>query len=381
MKHTIAFVKEHGFDALTEKYGINVRRDPENGLICLMYSQTESSKLEPIVQECRGVILDDGFNIKCQPFDRFFNYGEHGTNKLKDTEFQFFPKLDGSLIKVYYHDLLWWIGTKSTSDGTAQISPEFPDYSYNQLVWDICGVKDQIEFTWLCEQHDFQPAYTYLFEVTSKVNRVVTPYEKDTLHWLAIRNNHDGGYAPHIAIKEAHPNFPATWHEPLPFTTIAQAEQKAKSLRGLEEGFVGYLNGAPTIKIKSPLYVAAHHIDAEGLVPKRIIQIISINEQDEYLAYFPEHSELFDKYSLSILTLLGQMDMHWAQLQILQELDQKQFAQEVTPYTYAGIMFGARKENILPSKFFCQQEASKREKFFLDRLIYVTGEKRWDAKS
>ncbi len=36
-------------------------------------------------------------------------------------------------------------------------------------------------------------------------------------------------------------------------------------------------------KIKSPSYVAIHHLRGEGLCPKKIAELILINETDEYL--------------------------------------------------------------------------------------------------
>ena len=73
----IKFLKANGnnFQKLTDVYGIKVKDYPEQKLVVLNYDQINSPKMEPIVQECRGLILDYALNVVCRPFDRFFNYG------------------------------------------------------------------------------------------------------------------------------------------------------------------------------------------------------------------------------------------------------------------------------------------------------------------
>ena len=70
----IKFLKANGnnFQKLTEVYGIKVKDYPEQKLAVLNYDQINSPKMEPIVQECRGLILDHALNTVCRPFDRFF---------------------------------------------------------------------------------------------------------------------------------------------------------------------------------------------------------------------------------------------------------------------------------------------------------------------
>ena len=112
----IKFLKANGnnFQKLTDVYGIKVKDYPEQKLVVLNYDQINSPKMEPIVQECRGIILDYALNVVCRPFDRFFNYGEAETDKMDLTEYTYFPKLDGSLIKVYYWNNSWRIATRGT---------------------------------------------------------------------------------------------------------------------------------------------------------------------------------------------------------------------------------------------------------------------------
>ena len=78
-------------------------------LIQLKYSQLESKMSERIVQECRGLILDEAndWAIVCYPFDKFFNYSESNAVKLNWDNSEIFEKLDGSLMMLYFYDNQW----------------------------------------------------------------------------------------------------------------------------------------------------------------------------------------------------------------------------------------------------------------------------------
>ncbi len=80
------------------------------------------------------------------------------------------------------------------------------------------------------------------------------------------------------------------------FHLIEECIQTSLNLKDLEEGYVIYENSIPIYKIKSPSYVAIHHLRGEGLCPKKIAELILINETDEYLKYFPEDEHHFILY-------------------------------------------------------------------------------------
>lgn len=76
---TLEFIKEHGLSALTEKLGIAVKPfiTPSGDTLYLLdYNQIDSPKTDPIVCECRSLIIDSDYNVVSRSFDRFFNYSE-----------------------------------------------------------------------------------------------------------------------------------------------------------------------------------------------------------------------------------------------------------------------------------------------------------------
>ena len=67
------------------------------------------------------------------------------------------------------------------------------------------------------------------------------------------------------------------------------------------------------MKIKNPAYVAAHHLRGEGLTEKRVLDLIIMNETDEYLSIFPEDKVKFDPYmtaySVGVMNTLNAMQV------------------------------------------------------------------------
>jgi len=62
---------------LNDKLGIRIYQHPTKPLIGFKYCQLNSPKLDPIVRECRGVVLEDKtWNLVAKPFGRFYNVGE-----------------------------------------------------------------------------------------------------------------------------------------------------------------------------------------------------------------------------------------------------------------------------------------------------------------
>ena len=105
------------FVALTEQYGIKVRKYPEDNIVLLDYDQIESPKTHPIVIECRSLILAmDTLEVVSRKFDRFFNLGE-APELYQDFDFDsavVMEKADGSLIGVYFnpHTSRWEVSTR-----------------------------------------------------------------------------------------------------------------------------------------------------------------------------------------------------------------------------------------------------------------------------
>lgn len=342
----IEFLKANSkaFSKLTEAFGIKVKEyhDPyKPSLYVLNYDQINSPKTDPVVQECRGLILDGSLNIICRPFDRFFNLGEAGTDAYDFSGYTFHPKLDGSLIKVYHWYGMWRIATRGTAFAESQVGDH--NITFEQLTLKAFGCKSLAEFDdMLLNKLQFNTAMTYLFELTAPENRVVTPYTEASMTLLAVRENNTGKYFPTKYVG----SFGVFKHNKAEEgLTVSEVVKKANQLKNLEEGFVGYdKQGVPRIKVKSAAYVACHHIRGEGLSVKRCCELVLTGEEEEYLTYFPEDRKIIAPYTQSLSELLNTMEEVYSTNKCI--ADQKEFALAIKDHSFKGVLFTARKQEI-----------------------------------
>lgn len=352
-----------GLEKLTIQLGIIVKYVDD--LIVLNYNQIDSPKTHPIVIECRSLILEAGtLKVVSRSFDRFFNYGE-ALNVMPVIDWNkavAYEKVDGSLIKIYHHKDRWNISTKGTAYGESDCMGY--GITFAELVHKALGCKNDKEFQRIMDRSTMCPFTTYIFELTSVENRVVKRYEGYKLHFLASRYNDSGiyntkderswilemmqygtGIGEFVEVAQAYS-----------FATDEDCVRTAQSLKDLDEGYVIYQDGVPVAKIKSPAYVAVHHIRGEGLNPKRIMQLVLTNEQDEYLQYFPEDRVVMQPYIDAKKDLeLDIVAMYNATNHIE---SQKDFARVVGPLSYKAAMFSARLKGIDPLQAFNDQRDS-----------------------
>ena len=347
---TIEFLKDNSgdFSKITEAFGIKVKDYPFEKLVVLNYDQINPLKMEPIVQECRGLILDYNLNIICRPFDRFFNYGEAETDKMDLTGYTYFPKLDGSLIKVYYWNGSWRIATRGTAFAESDVGGW--GITFEQLALKAAGCENMQEFNSRCDKANMPQRGTYLFELTAMENRVVTQYSTPQLTLLSVRDNLTGDFTN----MKYEVSLPQDFYRTNPFVeglTIQDIIQKADALKNLEEGFVGYdKEGVPRIKVKSAAYVAVHHIRGEGLNPKRIAELVISGEEEEYLTYFPEDRSTIEPYTLALKSLVYNLELSMLTNHKIE--DQKQFALAIKDVQGKSVLFTARKYNISVQEAF-----------------------------
>ena len=303
---------------LEEDLGIKSSSNPDYPeLVVLNYSQINSPKTHPIVMECRSLVLEfkelGNWLVVSRSFDRFLNYGETETG-YNVTELTGYDKIDGSLIGLFYHDKYGWLyRTKSMIMPECRINDLYVTWddviedALRNDVLDYINDKPGSTHTWL------DMSCTYILELTSVYNRIVTKYESTSMYLLAVRNNDSGKYcAAYYCDAAAHY---WGWNRPSAYTfsTMSECADSAAALPDLQEGYVMYdSHGEPACKMKNPAYVAAHHLRGEdGITPKRVINLIEDNELDEYLSTFPEDAALMAPYIRAYNDIISEANSLW----------------------------------------------------------------------
>ena len=291
----INYLKSNTIELLTEEFGIKVNH--YDNFDILSYSQIDSPKSNPVVQECRGhVVCQTNNEIKflCRPFDRFFNLGEMNffEKDFDVPEYSILEKLDGSMINLWWNEFKnqWNFSTRKMGYAEGSLSTNKSKTFYNlimDVIKDINKISDHLDKN-----------KTYIFELTSPENRVVTRYINTKLTLLSIRNNMTGEYDNYNQMKNWIKIINIPKIELIKLYKINNYDNILKMidlLPAINEGYVAWNEkNNHRVKIKNPSYVAIAHLKNNGIMAeKRIALLVLNNDEKEYLSYFPEDEYRF----------------------------------------------------------------------------------------
>ena len=312
-------------------YFLKIQRDSVLGrnLVLFKYSQCDSSFDEPLVRECRGLILDaDTFEPVCVPFFKFFNAGERHADEIDWNTAWSSEKLDGSLIKVVKLGNGLLVSTNGTIDAykaPVQESMSFSGKSFGDL-FEIGVASAHREYDRISLERHYaradwhltpmqwlwsilQEGFTYMFELTSPFCKVVVDWKETDIHFIGCRNNR--------TLEETrffeHPlaRFIRT-PELFPLKTLKEVQDAASKLDESHEGFVVCDGAFRRNKVKSSLYCQLHIMANNHMMTfERGIDLIRENETDEVLAYFPEFKPELDRIRTDIDALVSKLDKAW----------------------------------------------------------------------
>lgn len=330
---------------LKKHYKIDVKEYPDR--IVLNYNQIESPKYNELADDCRGLILSKDFKtVLSRPFTRFYNYGEGSLNKdFNFAEAEIFEKCDGSLMPLYYDPFMkrWQPATRKMAfaEGSSMLGTKFEVLFAQAGGWvTMASMKRELEFL----LSDWKK-YTWIFELVGPENRVVKRYDKAQLVLLAVRHNDSGQYMDlddclKILNKKNQIARLPLRYDLNDYDTI---KKSFENLGSLDEGYVCCNKQTfERVKIKTPAYLAVHHIRDNGIVaPKRVTVLVCENEQDEYLSYFPEDIQFFQPYMDAYKKLVEDIENNHFVHSIIRE--QKKFALTIKDLPFSGILFQMRK--------------------------------------
>ena len=326
---------------ITLELGITVKKYEHYFL--LNYNQIDSPKHNNIVKECRGIIIDNDFNVLCKSFDRFFNNGEDpNTISFPINKAIVWEKVDGSLVRIWWNKYLneWTISTRGMAHAEGNITNNSGTFKeailktfkkpYNEIFENL--PKDR----------------TYIFEFVSPETRVVKPYGGRKLFLIGCINNktyeeYDYEYLVNLSFQLDIP-LPQTY----PLNDLSEIIKSFNNMQAFDEGYVCSIYNYPTkgecwrLKIKNPAYLAIAHLRNNGCISKKRVCILVLsNDEVEYLNYFPEDQEIFQPYIDGRNKLFDEIMTIWESVKNIK--DQKEFALIVGKYHFSSILFLFRK--------------------------------------
>lgn len=335
-------------DQLGIKYTLH-----DDGRVILNYNQLESPKTNPIVRECRGLTLQmESWDLVARSFYRFFNLGEH---RDEQDDFDWSKcwatdKHDGSLFILYYWQGQWHMNTRgSFGDGQVGDTP---------MTWHKLAELALPE-NW---RKKLDPQFTYVGELCSAYNRIVTYYPEPQFFCLAM---FDGEYELDASLDLANdvglaiPNYYSFDNAN---SVIEYVNERAKE-DATYEGLV-LCDDDIRIKVKSASYVALHRMASNGalLSPKNMLRVILEGEVDEILIYYPELKSHFDKMQNKLDEAYQQVDNLWYCYH--DEKNQKKFALAVKNSPFSSVLFTARKTGRHPREVWNESQDLILKKMF-----------------
>lgn len=308
----------HTLDELHCMYNIiHNRHSVYPNLVHLKYNQILSPFSEPIVRECRGLILDqsDNYNVICRPFDKFFNHNEPNCASIDWNTAYVLEKCDGSLCTIYYYDGHWNVSTTGTADACGSVGGN--DMTFSKLFWDT--------FNSLGMKTDGLDIRTcFMFELMTSHNRVVVQHTKPRIVLIGARNLDTGAEVDYIGLQQCSRSINCELVRRFPLSDKDEILSTFDNINPCEqEGYVVVDAEFNRIKIKHPRYIVLHHMK-DSCSRKYIIDIVRRNESAEVLSYFPEFRSAFDTATNEINNLRAYLICEYDKIKHIE--NRKEFA-------------------------------------------------------
>lgn len=326
-----AFLREGGtLEDLRTRYGVEAKRHLTfPNLVQLKYNQIASPMAEPIVQECRGLILDEemDWQVIAWPFKKFFNYGEPLAPAIDWHTAVVQEKLDGSLCILYHYDNKWRVATSGTPDASGMVHGT--SFTFEDLFWNT------FERERFMHPHPTFMGSTFMFELTSPFNRVVVPHATPHLRLIGVRSVYSGIETP-IRLRPS--------YNPVREFKLNSLEGILESFKEMDplaqEGYVVVDACYNRVKVKHPGYVALHHLRTAPVTQRRVLEIVRAGQLEEFVVHFPEWAEVFYKVQAAFDGLAAHLEQHWNSIKGVE--DRKTFAAHAKLCPYFPTMFHLR---------------------------------------
>lgn len=269
---------------VNEKY-ISVQKHPTENLF--IYNYTHKAQFDQIwnneTLQCRGLIMDDKFNIVSRPFPKFFNLEE--TKQIPSEPFEVFEKYDGSL------GISYWIGSTPHIATRGSFTSEQAIKATEMLQNKYANNSSLV----------LNNKWTHLFEVIYPENRIVVDYKgMEDLVLLTVINTETSKELPYKKITDLYSDF----------FPIAKRYDGVKDLNTIKtmfsdnnsEGFVIRFKSGTRIKVKFDEYKRLHRL-VTGINARHIWELLKESKPlDELLEHVPDEFYQWVKKTATRLT-------------------------------------------------------------------------------
>lgn len=335
-----------------------VKSHETNDKVCFNYDQLEARNSDPLASQCRGLILRKGtWEVVACPMFRFFNLEQVDVAANIDWSSAVFEeKMDGTCIVVYFDDHLnkWCCGTRSRAEADGGIDGS--DLTFSSLVDDAVNsmwlranpgmirVTDgQYELGSLMSTlGESAKNKTFVFELTSPINRIVCKYDDINLTLLAVRDKN--------TLQEEDPknwtseSFGLTTVKTYSFNDVNHMIEVIRSWNPEDhEGVVVKDKNWNRVKVKNPSYVAYNHMrDSLATSLRGCVEVILLGKEDDVIGMMPEPiAKRILRLKPAIQEVLSRTQKDWEEIRDID--DMKHFAQEAVLRLWPPALFALKR--------------------------------------
>jgi len=347
-KYLLQHGEEKSFAHFRDDLHLMVKEAADGRRVLFKYNMIDSPLGNPLCQEARGLILDRGDNWKVisWPFRKFFNLGEGHAAPIDLATARVLEKVDGTCITLYFWEGKWRLQTLGMLDGDGDVNNVFPPTTFAELFYRVLGLCPDCGLSAVLD-----PKLSYTFELATPYNRIVTRYEKERIVLLSIRDmetlnelTSDPFMSHYHKILCIAPIVELPRYHLIALTSLAEVADLAAALPQMDEGYVVVDANFNRVKVKNPSYLALLHLkESSSSSVKALVQLVLTNEGSEFLAYFPEFQEQYDRISAAVDSLKGRLQEVWEATKHIEV--QKDFALAVmaSKVPFTGVLFNLRK--------------------------------------
>lgn len=307
------FLETNSLAALRDA-GVKTSAKVGDWFFSLNYDQIESVP-GPMTNQCRGLILGtyeplteeqvSGTSpvgrtmIYARPFDRFFNLGDSNAAKidLNDPRTVFFEKLDGTCCIVWWNPMTgrWCVATRAVPLADKPMTG-WDDLTFSGLFKKALRetlIRGEMIRPDTTETDCFQfwtrfldKENTYVFELTTPLNRIVVDYSEYTVWLLGIRNTQTGEEQNCNDYARANKTFAG-----VPFCPSHKINSLSELISFVasktpfeQEGIVVCDSQFRRVKVKSLAYTAYNRVrDSAANSPRALVELILTERLDDVM--------------------------------------------------------------------------------------------------
>lgn len=264
---------------------VTAKRDSNfPGLIILRYKNRVfyDNLWNEFLEECRGTIVDEDFNVVSRPFTKIYNYGIDANSPIldPDTEVEYFRKVNGFMVAVTWHNNSLLVST------TGSLSSDFVNYAYDMI--------DVTKYEETCREN---PTKTFMFECVHKSDPHII-VEEEGMYLLGYREKTWDNSPIEFADLD---RFAYLFNCFFMYGRTATVEQVQKFAKAAShEGYVAYSKEGIAFKIKSPFYLVNKFFARASNIEKILSKNVKEKVDEEFyplVDYVQLHASDFIKLS------------------------------------------------------------------------------------